>query len=161
MPFKGFLNLQSPRDLFEKSCRDFDQLKKDPCDQDAAFDFFLTARHLPDWLYPDAQGKENREKRAALEKSSPLLQVCAHIADGSKHFQTTAQKHHSVQETVVEEGAFQSDAFQSDAVQVGTLIIRLDSQAAKALGVNGEIECVELARMVVEFWQHYFKKTEC
>jgi hypothetical protein len=150
--FKGLFDLQCPRDLLKKLAHDFERLKNSPCDQYAAFDFFVTARHIPDWFYP---GEKNRKKRQDLEKGSPLLHVCAHIGDGSKHFQATAAKHRSVQKTVVQEGAFDRGAFDSDAFQVDALIIHLEREAAEALGVE-EIECVELARKVLSYWRDYF-----
>jgi hypothetical protein len=109
---------------------------------------------MPEWLYP---GEQNRQRRADLENGSPLLRVCAHIGDGSKHFQATALKHRSVQETAVQEGAFHRDVFQADTFHVDALIIYLKRDTAEALGI-GEIECVELSRRVLDYWQAYFKK---
>jgi hypothetical protein len=152
--FKGLFDLQSPQDLLKKLGHDLERLTNSPLDQYAAFDFFVTARHMPEWLYP---GEPNRKKRADLERSSPFLRVCAHIADGSKHFEATAQKHRSIQGTAVQEGAFQRSAFQSDAFQVDALIIYFQRETAEALGIK-EIECVELARRVLDYWQHFSKE---
>jgi hypothetical protein len=149
--FKGLFDLQSPQDLLKKLCHDLERLTNSPRDQYAAFDFFVTARHMPEWVYPSEQ---NRKKRADLERSSPLLRVCAHIGDGSKHFQATALKHRSVQGSAVQEGAFDR-AFQADAFQMDALIICFERDTAEALGVK-EIDCVELARRVLEYWQDHF-----
>ena len=151
--FKGLFDLQSPQDLLKKLRHDLERLTNSPRDQYAAFDFFVTARHLPEWVYP---GEQNRKKREDLERGSPLLRVCAHIGDGSKHFQATASKHRSVQGTAVQEGAFQRDAFQLDAFQVDALIISLEKDEAEALGLE-KIECVELARRVLDYLQDYVR----
>jgi hypothetical protein len=151
--FKGLFDLQSPQDLLKKLRHDLERLTNSPCDQYAAYDFFVTARHMPEWVYP---GEQNLKKRADLERSSPLLRVCAHIGDGSKHFQATAPKHRSVQRTAVQEGAFDRDALQPDAFQVDALIICFERDTAKALGIK-EIDCVELARRVLDYWQDYFR----
>jgi len=151
--FKGLFDLQSPQDLLKKLGHDLERLTNSPRDQYAAFDFFVTARHMPEWLHP---GEQNRKKREDLERGSPLLRVCAHIGDGSKHFQATASKHRSVQGTAVQEGAFQRDAFQLDAFQVDALIICLERDTAEALGLE-KIDCVELARRVLDYWQDYVR----
>jgi hypothetical protein len=44
-------HLQTPRDLLAKAERDFKRLQENPANADAAFDFFVTVRHLPNWLH--------------------------------------------------------------------------------------------------------------
>jgi hypothetical protein len=150
----GLFDLQQPKDLLRKLGHDFDRLKASPLDPYPAFDFFVTARHIPDWLYPDSQDKNNWKKRSNLMKTNPLLRICAHIADGSKHFQSS--RHKSVQATVVQEGAFDRNAFDPNAFQVDALMIRLERQEAEAFGAEW-IECVELARRVLDYWREYFR----
>jgi len=84
-PFKGLFRLQTPPDLLSKLRHDFGRLEKDPLDEYAAFDFFVTAYHLLDWIYPDAEDVHNRDIRRQVEQDNALLQVCSHIANGSKH----------------------------------------------------------------------------
>jgi hypothetical protein len=62
----GFFELQSPLDLLNKMEADYARLSRNPLDTYAAFDFFVAAAHLPEWLgkvrcYPgpasDAEGQ--------------------------------------------------------------------------------------------------------
>lgn len=148
--FKGLFALQRPQDLLTKLRHDFKRLELSPLDQYAAFDFFVTAEHMVDWQYPH---DTDSSKRTKLKNSTVLLQVCSHIANGSKHFQATAKQHVSVKTTEVHSGAFQRDAFQADAFDVSRLIVQLQGRAARELGKS--IDVLELARRVLEFWETY------
>ena len=46
----GFFDLRSPVDLLDKMRRDFKRLRAAPKDTYAAFDFFVTASHMHEWL---------------------------------------------------------------------------------------------------------------
>jgi hypothetical protein len=152
MTFKGFFELLTVKDLFAKLERDFVRVQSSPVDVDAAFDFFVTAYHILDWLHP---GVENNLKREEIEKNSVLLQVASHLANGSKHFEATARKHKSVEKTVSRPGAFQPGAFQPDAFDVGELVIHLEGDAAVHLGRSTNV--VELATRLVDFWRQKLK----
>jgi hypothetical protein len=106
--YKGFFELKKPENLFRKLKRDFERMKSEPLSSDAAFDFFVTAHHMLDWVFPD-----DKPSQVAKENSELLLQVCSHLANGSKHFEATAKKHQSVKDTEQHAGAFSSD-FSSD-----------------------------------------------
>ena len=45
----GFFHLRTPEDLVLKLRREFDRLSANPADSDAAFNFFVTAIHVPEW----------------------------------------------------------------------------------------------------------------
>jgi len=146
--FRGLFELQSPQDLLEKLHHDYARLQQSPLDQYAAFDFFVTAEHMLDWLYPN-----DSQKRKNVRDQSVLLQVCSHIANGSKHFVASDKRHVSVKDARKNEGAFQRDAFQPDAFDVPRLQIDLQGKAAQELG-----ECIdtfELAGKVLNFWKNY------
>ncbi len=144
--FKGFGPLKGPKDLLEKLRYDFERMRGSPDDEYAAFDFFVSAYHMLDWLHPCEDAG-----RAAEERGSPLLQVCSHLANGAKHFQATLPKHTSIDDVRAEPRAFQRNAFQSDAFQVGGLVIQLDGQAANVFG--SRVWAVELARQVLAHWE--------
>ncbi|MDZ7412947.1 MAG: hypothetical protein ONB15_05350 [candidate division KSB1 bacterium] len=147
---QGLFQLQSARDILDKLRHDLERLKSEPLNQYAAFDFFVTARHMPEWLYPgDAHGTQ----RKALVQQHTLLQICEHIGDGSKHFQATAKHHKSVKNTSLEGAAFQANAFQANAFQIGQLIVTLDGQAAVDFGPT--IEVTDLATKVLQFWENH------
>jgi hypothetical protein len=98
-------------------------------DSFAAFDFFVTAYHMVEWLHP---GKSNESKREQLKGSSNLLQTISHLANGAKHFQATHKQHASVKDATVTRGAFDSAAFSSDAFYVGELRVELDGDVSHA-----------------------------
>jgi hypothetical protein len=148
MTFKGFFELLTVKDLFAKLERDSVRIQNNPLDVDAAFDFFVTAYHMLDWLHP---GPGNSHKRKEIEDHSVLLQVTSHLANGSKHFEATASKHKSVAKTVSRPGGFQPGAFQANAFDVGELVVHLEGDVAADLGTS--ISVVELARRLVAFWQ--------
>jgi hypothetical protein len=77
----GFLELRTPRDLLRKLERDYERLLNSPTDADAAFDFIVTANHIPDWLHPNDGKAQN-----AIRQSRAELQVCRELANGAKHF---------------------------------------------------------------------------
>src|SRR5690348_10091676 len=84
----GFFELATPKDLFQKMESDLAALRKDPSDSYSAFNFFITAEHLPDWL-----------SLKDLRKQTPLLRVVSHLANGAKHFQLDPRRHTSVDST--------------------------------------------------------------
>ena len=138
--FKGLTKkLQTAKDLLDKLKFDFARIKANPLDVYAAFDFFVTAEHVPDWF-----GDKSIKSR------EPLLKVVSHIANGAKHFRATPSKHKSVENVHVRKGAFQSGAFQSNAFDVGDLVVEIKGEEVKQFGP--EISVRELAQMVIEYW---------
>jgi hypothetical protein len=148
VPFKGFFDLRTAKDLLAKLESDFVRIEKNPMDAGAAFDFFVTGYHLLEWAYP---GDSNKLKRQQIERDSVLLQIASHLANGSKHFEVDPQRHKAVGDTVTRIGAFNSDAFQADAFDVGELRVRLEDNAALKFGKS--INVLELARKLMEFWK--------
>ena len=69
---------------------DLDRVLKSPQDQYAAFDFFVTAEHIVDWIHPD-----DRKARESVRSGSSLL-ITSHLANGVKHFEVKAVHHQSV-----------------------------------------------------------------
>lgn len=81
----GFLYLRTPHHLLKKLEWEYENLQANPGDAWAAFNFFVTAEHMPDWC-----------GCVPCKNVEPLLQVCSHIANGAKHFNLTNPKHKSV-----------------------------------------------------------------
>ena len=154
---KGFFEMQTAQDLLGKLNREYAQLQTSPLNQDIAFNFFITAEHIPDWLHP-GRAKTMKLKREKLFEKSLCLQIGSHIANGSKHFKAEAKHHKSVSDTSLK-GAFQRDAFQDDAFDVARLSIDLDADAAKELG-SSSIEVVELAGRILKFWENHMNHTK-
>lgn len=147
--FQGFFELKTAQDLLGKLKCEYAQLEKSPLDQDIAFNLFITAEHISDWLYPE---KADSYKRSNLRNSSIYLQVCSHIANGSKHFKAEAKHHKSVSHTSISKGLFNPVIFAPN-IFGGSLMIYLDGDAAQKLGHS--ISAVTLAKGVLEFWEKY------
>jgi hypothetical protein len=148
MSFTGFFELKTPEDLFRKLEHDFQRIVKEPLDTFAAFDFFVTAEHMLDWVYPNDAVKQTAERH-----STPLLEVCSHLANGSKHFQATNRRHRSVDDTRHHRGAF-SNAF-SSAFDISRLEIHLQGSAAATFGNLVAVE--DLAHQVLDYWRAQLK----
>lgn len=144
--FSGMAELQTPDDLLQKMKFDLDRLKAVSNDQYAAFDFFITAEHMLDWLHP---GYSEEAKRRDLRKSNVLLKITAHIANGAKHFEAKAKHHKSVsgieKQRYVEEGYVEDGYFESP------IIVTLSADEGAKLGCSA-INVVELAERVLEWW---------
>ena len=138
---QGLFKLQSARDLLDKLRYDLGRLEREPLDQYAAFDFFVTAWHVLDWLYP-GEDVAAKKMRKSLRNGSLILQVCDQLANGSKHFEASATRHNSVRGTELHAGAF-SSAF-SSAFDTGKLVVHLDGKAATSIGT--QIGVLDLAR---------------
>ncbi len=67
MTKKGFFTFTTAKGLFLKLEHDLAEVQRKPSDPYTAFNFFVTAEHLLDWLYP---GKAN-ELENFVEKVSP------------------------------------------------------------------------------------------
>jgi hypothetical protein len=150
---KGTFELKSPQDLLRKLRFDMEQLKNNPTNTYLAFNFFVTAEHMKDWLYP---GKANQKNRENLEKSSPLLQVCSHVANGAKHFQVEGKHHRSVSDPVKAggywgSGYWGSEYWSSDYWAKGSLIVPLQGEAEKHFGAS--ITVLDLAERIITFWE--------
>ena len=63
---KGVFNLRTPIDLLDKLKYDYAVFEKDKNNPYLAFNFFVTAEHMLDWIYP---GYSNKGKRTALRDS--------------------------------------------------------------------------------------------
>jgi hypothetical protein len=137
----GFFQLQTAEDLFAKLKWELEELRKDPSNPWRAYNFLVTAEHLPDWV-----------KNRSLRKKDALLRVCSHLANGGKHFDV--DRHSSVssaeRDGVFEEGAFEKGVFEE------WLKITLEPDEAKELGCN-EVDAVFLAERLVKWWSQYFE----
>ena len=145
---KGFGDLQTAADLFSKLEHDLGRMNESPEDTFAAFDFFVTAEHMIDWMYPD---ESESGARSDLRRNVRMLEIVSHLANGNKHFQATQNRHKSVKG--VEEShsgfhpnAFSTKAFSPEAFQFVGLTIELDD--------GSYVHALELAEDVLEYWQN-------
>jgi hypothetical protein len=147
---RGLFQLQSPRDLLAKLRHDYERLQQTPNDAYVAFDFFVTAEHLLDWLYPGAGG---RTQRTAERNSQIILQVVSHLATGAKHMIPEDPRHTSVQHADVAPSTYGDAQYSTGVYGAGHLVVELEGAAASQLG--GSITPFRLAAKVLEYWQSH------
>lgn len=149
---KGLADLQEATDLRRKLEHDLKVLERDPADAYAAFNFFVTAEHILDWLYPGGRGSAEAKERTAHRESRQLLKVVSHIANGAKHLILESNRHHSVQH--VDQISMASGTGEYGAGPYGGtgLVVALEGAAAEELGDT--ISALDLARKVVEYWRN-------
>jgi hypothetical protein len=139
----GFFLLRTPKDLREKLEADFNRLRgADPTSlhaQYAAFDFFVTAEHLPDWLSRSTGGS------LTSHRAYPEGALVSHVANGAKHFRVDIDRHTTVSDTRSTAGAFQANTFQSSAFQVARLVIDLEDGTT--------VDVLEVSTKVVDHWR--------
>jgi hypothetical protein len=147
MQHSGLFNLQTPRDLLAKAERDFKRLRENPANADAAFDFFVTVRHLPDWLYPSPSDNQQCKE---LFNNHVELRIARHIADGAKHFKVTQPQHTQVVGTSALLSVPQSGGMpQPGPAQVKDLIIELDMRDPDTAKLGQKVYVMELAERIL------------
>ncbi|TAH12750.1 MAG: hypothetical protein EAZ11_04595 [Curvibacter sp.] len=144
--FTGFAKLRTSHDLLLKLQHDMTRISNDSSDVYAAFDFFVTAEHLVDWLHPYPNSGNDQK---ALRNSNPLLKITSHLANGAKHFAATHNRHKSV--ASVENDGYADDYFEDDYVEE-PIVITLTDQEADTFGCR-QIDAIALARQVLAYWQ--------
>jgi hypothetical protein len=147
----GWFGFKTPEDLLEKLERDLEKLHQDPGDADTAFNFFITAWSLIDWLHPN-----NFSMRTTLRQENPVLQACAHLADGSKHLQLTNRSHVSIRNTSRggERGIWPFQISLGERpVSATALFVHLEGEAARQFGSFPS--ALHLARATVAWLKTY------
>ena len=148
--FVGVYKLQTTDELLQKLQYDYNRLLASPRSTFvyAAFDFFVTAYHMLDWVFP---GDDKAQDRANFKKNNPIIKVCAHIANNAKHFRATNSQNYSVQHL--------------DYVDIPPISIDDQSEGFYITFNENELShfgrvmrCEVLAKNVLEFWENYLKK---
>jgi hypothetical protein len=156
---RSWFRLKTPQDLLAKLKAEAELLHQRSDDSYLAFNFFITAWHMVEWIHP---GNSNAKHRENLRKSEPLLQVLSHIANGTKHFELDPQRHSAVSSTGGKPSWAQAPKFGrplgSRAINAKVLYIILDGNAAKQLG--DVISVSDLADMAVKYWENYLAKVK-
>ena len=147
----GVFDLNSPKDLLNKLRHDYQLMEDHPFDSYLAFNFFVTAEAMLDWIYP---GQTNNPNRRNLRNSEILLQITSHIASGAKHFSHLSSHHNSLTDTTPTAGYFSNyfpkGYFPPGYFGDGVLLIRLDGDAEMKYGKK--ITALKLAKEVLEYW---------
>ena len=137
--------LKTSADLFRKAEADLAQLELSNQDSYTAFNFFVTAHHLSDWL-----------KKPDFVKKNCVLRIVSHLANGAKHFEISEKRHKSILGTETDNYA-EKDYFEQDYAEK-RILIKLSSEEASELEMS-EIDAVTLGKKVVEFWRAHIPKT--
>ncbi len=140
---KGFLHLTDPESLFEKLKHDYSELENDINDVYKAFNFFVTAEHLPDWV-----------GNTKIKDNNPYLRLCSHLATGAKHFIVTNPKKDSVSKTVID--VYVENGYVEGGYIETVLALTLTDKESNELGVSS-IPMIVLAENIVSFWGEYFE----
>jgi hypothetical protein len=140
--FAGLGPLQTSEHLLQKLRHDLKRLSKDAVDVYAAFDFFVTAEHMPEWC--------GIKKHKEFRKAHALLRVVSNVASGAKHFEATADDHRSVQGVDARGGAF-GKAFGPTTFDVSELVIEIDWPESDEFGHR--ISALKLAKLTLAFWE--------
>lgn len=143
--FQGFGELKNPNDLLVKLSHDFKRMEESPQDQYAAFDFFVTAEHIVDWISPD-----KRAKREEIRSSSAILRITSHIANGAKHFEAKAKHHQSV--TGIKKDRYVTPGYVAEGYFVEPLLVTLTEEEAKILSQKTVVDASWLAQQVLDYW---------
>lgn len=146
----GLFGLSTPSDLFRKLEDEYEGLKSSPNDVYRAFNFFVTATHLADWI-----NKGDRNATNNYRKNHRILMICDHLACSGKHFHLNDKRHTSVA------GAEKQGWVKGGWVEPGwvgdELMVSFSEKAEQELGVRSE-SVSSLARRVVEFWRNEINK---
>lgn len=149
----GAFGLTTPKDLLGKLERELNQLRASPNNHDVAHNFFISAEHMLDWLYP---GRGKRKTRESLRRKTPLLQVVSHLANSSKHYDQLAPHHQSVEDTGKGGGYFGASYFGGSYFGGGffggrRLLIKFKGKAITEFGES--LPVLDVAEKVYAFWQ--------
>jgi hypothetical protein len=147
MPVRGFIPLQTPQDLLGKLSHDLARMRHDVTDAYAAFDFFVTAEHILDWLCPDSEN--GKPKREMLREQHSILQTVSHLASGAKHFDGLSKHHKSVESQSSSCGGFSSKSFSTAAFDPGSFQF---AGITIMLSSGKSVFAIDLAQDVYDFW---------
>jgi hypothetical protein len=82
---QGLSDLKTFQEIKQKLEREYRRLLSHPGDADIAWNFFVTADHLPDWAVqtePKVLGGKSENK---FKRDHPLTHVCENLSNGAKH----------------------------------------------------------------------------
>jgi hypothetical protein len=140
----GIFSLRSPTDLLRKLRQDMARIEANPIDAFAAFDFFVTAHHCPEWFRK--AGRSTR-RLSSTRRVRTVFKVVGEIANGGKYFLPRRTAESAIARTSLREGTFDPETFDPATFDVGELLIELTGAASSELGET--IEAQALAREVL------------
>lgn len=163
MPMPGFFDLMTPQDLLQKLEREYVRWTADPVNVDLAWNFFVTAEHLPDWIYhqemptsgkvrPDLLGLQHGEPRD-FRLSQALTRLCSHLASGGKHFYIKGRKIKKVVQRTEREN---TSYFARGYFVEPYLRVSLTAEEAAELELDtADVDALWLATKILVFWRDF------
>lgn len=146
----GLFQLRNASDLLAKLKHDYRRLEEAPDDAYIAFDFFVTAEHMLDWLYP---GRANRTQRNSERNSNLILQVVSHLANGAKHMILEDPRHGSIQHADIAFTPYGEGAYGAGTFGGISLVVTLEGDAAAAFG--HQTTPLKLANRALKYWSDH------
>lgn len=150
---KGSFRLTTPAHLLAKMRHDLERMKQRRLDAYAAFDFFVTAEHMPDWLHPPANDHQEEARRPQLRRqirAEPLFAVVSHIANNAKHFEARNPRHTHVRSL---RASFATIGDHTPIQGPLGLFVLLATETAATLGIGARPNAVVLAERVLREWE--------
>lgn len=147
--FNGFFDLRDPQSLLKKMRYDYDRMVASPLSTYAAFDFFVTANHIIDWIWPSSSSEQLKLERAA----ETIPRICEHLANDAKHF--IVNRPHVAVAGIAH--SLEGDPFWEETVDSEIsgsepgLFIKLGPEEARELGLDS-IAATQLALLVLAYW---------
>jgi hypothetical protein len=153
MAMQGLFKLTTPEHLLRKLEWEYAQWQDDPLHTYRAWNFFVTAEQLPEWLWHTNSRPLGGVKPSVFRRSTPLLRICSHLANGGKHFRP-AKHHTSVASTRRREGWVQEGWISKGWIQHEALMVDLAPAEQRDLSsASASIEAFQLAADMLAFWQ--------
>jgi hypothetical protein len=154
---KGLGSLQSPEDLLEKLEYDRKRLEADPADVYAAFDFFVTAYHMLEWIHPNRARNDpiQAAKRRLISGKNRLVTIAAELANGVKHFEQFSYEGVADVETAGgywPRGYWAAGYWPPGYWKEPRLIIKLTATEASFFGGAPSLVALDAARKLCAFW---------
>jgi hypothetical protein len=147
---RGQFQLHSAYDLLAKLRHDYSRLREAPNDPYVAFDFFVTADHLLDWVYPGALGQSSR---TAERDAHPILQVVSHLAAGARHMVPEDRRPVSVPHADHARSTHGNAEHGTATSESAHLVVNLEGAAAAELGIAATP--LKLATRALQYWEDH------
>jgi hypothetical protein len=166
---KGIFGRKDPKDLLYKLEREYGQLLSDPTNGDMAWNFFVTAEHIPDWLARSDPKSLGGKSINTFKRNNPLMHVCENLANGAKHFIPRVKPEERLNVSVDDTGTEMTSYIEDDYIEDDyyaeepMLMVYLtpyevaEFQKAGFQYVGAKIEVPWLATQVLQFWRNYIK----
>jgi hypothetical protein len=166
---QGLFDLTIPEHLLKKLEREYEKLRENPADADHAFNFFVTAEHIPDWLArsdPKALGGKSIK---TFKRGHPITRICENLANGAKHFipkvSPEKQLNISVQRTERKTRGYVKPGYVKPGYVREETILQVyltpgEVDELRRSGVPDAAEAIDaplLAAKVLEFWRKHWQ----